>query len=126
MKTIEEIININESEEQVNESFAEIARIGIEIALLSGAIALFVKSFKDIANGENGMSEIIKKMREDAKLNKICKKLAKDDEIKSILTSKENLKKDTFENAVKSKLSEKEAQYFFDITKEKVSEYIKK
>lgn len=125
MKTIEELIKENQ-EEQIDEGLADVLRIGTEIALLSGVIALFVKSVKDIAQGENGMLEIISTLKKDAKVNKICKKLAKDEEIQKILMGKENLKKDAFEEAVKSKLSEKDAKYFLDITKEKVQEYIKK
>ena len=65
-------------------------------------------------------------LKKDMKVNKICKKLAKDEEIQKILLGKENLKKDAFETAVRSKLSEKEAQYFFDITRDNVEQYIKK
>lgn len=125
MKSIDEIIQENQ-EQQIDESFAAVATIGTEIALLSGAIAVFVKSFKELTEGENGMLEIAKQLRTDAKVNRICKKLAKDEEIQKILLSKENLKKDAFENAVRAKLSEKDAQYFFDITRENVEKHIKK
>ena len=125
MKTITELINENQ-EEHIDESFAAVATIGAEIALLGGAVAMFVKSFKELAEGENGMLEIVKNLKKDAKVNKICKKLAKDEEIQKILLGKENMKKDAFETAVRAKLSEKDAQYFFDITRDNVEQYIKK
>ena len=53
MKTIEEVIKENQ-EEQIDEGLSDVLRTGVEIALLSGIIALFVKSVKDIAQGENG------------------------------------------------------------------------
>ena len=53
MKSINEIIQENQ-EEQIDEGLSDVLRTGVEIALLSGIIALFVKSVKDIAQGENG------------------------------------------------------------------------
>jgi hypothetical protein len=130
MKTIEDCvreIEINESnEDQVNESFLEFARVGIELTLLASIIALYAKSLKDIVNGENGMIEIANKLREDVKISRICKKLAKDEEIKKFLSSKDNVKKADWEQLVASKLNEKESQYLLAMTKEEVEGYVKK
>lgn len=125
MKSIDEIIQENQ-EEQIDESLNSFLHYTVEIGMLVAMIGLFVKSIKDIKNGESDIFEIAKMLYNDAKVNKICRKLAKDDDIKAILTGKENMKKDAFEEAVKSKLSEKDAKYFLDITREKVQEYIKK
>lgn len=126
MKTIEDYILEESQEEQVDESLNVFAHYAIELGMCVAMIGLFVKSVKDIAQGENGMIEVAKALYSDVKVNKLCKKLAKDEEIKTILAGKENMKKDAFETAVKSKLSEKDAQYFMDITRDKVQEYIKK
>ena len=125
MKSIDEIIQEN-NEEQIDESLNTFLHYTIEIGMLIAMIGLFVKSIKDIKDGENGMIEVAKALFADVKVNKICKKLAKDEEIQKILSGKENMKKDAFEEAVKAKLSEKDAKYFLDITREKVQEYINK
>lgn len=130
MRTIEDCvkeIEIHESnEDQINENFLEFARVGIELTLLASIIALYAKSLKNIVNGENGMIEIANKLREDVKISRICKKLAKDEEIKKFLSSKENVKKTDWEQLVASKLNEKESQYLLAMTKEEVEGYVKK
>ena len=125
MKSIIEYVNESE-EQQIDESLNVFAHYAVELGMCVAMIGLFVKSIKDIANGENDMFEIAKALYNDNKINRICKKLAKDEEIKTILAGKENMKKDAFEEAVKSKLSEKDAQYLMNITRDKVQEYIKK
>lgn len=130
MRTIEDFVKeteIHESnEDQINENFLEFARVGIELTLLASIIALYAKSLKNIVNGENGMIEIANKLREDVKISRICKKLAKDEEIKKFLSSKENVKKTDWEQLVASKLNEKESQYLLAMTKEEVEGYVKK
>lgn len=122
MKSIIEYVN---EDQQIDESFLEFATVATEIALLSWAIGIFVKSFKEIAQGENGIIDVAKELLKDAKLNKLCKKLAKDDEVKAFISSKDNVKKDAFSNLVRSKLPEKDADYFMQITREKVAEFVK-
>lgn len=124
MKTIEDIIK-EEQEQQIDESFAGFAIIATEIALLMFAIGVFAKSFKDIAKGENGMLDVAKKLLEDMKINKICKKLAKDEEVRAFISSKENVKKDAFTELIKSKLPEKDADYLMQITQQQVAELVK-
>lgn len=126
MKSIIEYVNEDNQEQQIDESFAGFAVVATEIALLVFVIGLFAKSFKEIVKGENGILDVANKLLTDVKLNKICKKLAKDPEIQSFISSKDNVKKDAFTELVKSKLSEKDAQYLMDITKSKLEEYIKK
>lgn len=126
MKSISEIINENNIEEQqIDESFGAALYIGFEIAILSATVALFVKSFKDIVKGENGILDVIGKLRTNNQLMKLCKKLAKDDDVREFLTSKDNVKKNAWQELITSKLSEKEANQFMDITREMVAEYVK-
>ena len=126
MKSISEIINENNIEEQqIDESFGAALYIGVEIALLSATVALFVKSFKDIVKGENGILDVIGKLRENNQIMKLCKKLAKDDDVRKFLASKDNVKKNAWQELITSKLSEKEATQFMDITREMVAEYVK-
>ena len=124
MKTIEDIIK-EEQEQQIDESFAGFAIIATEIALLMFAIGVFAKSFKEIAKGENGMLDVAKKLLDDMKINKICKKLAKDEEVRAFISSKENVKKDAFTELIKSKLPEKDAEYLMQITQQQVAELVK-
>ena len=124
MKTIEDIIK-EEQEQQIDESFAGFAIIAAEISLLVFAIGVFAKSFKEIAKGENGMLDVAKKHLEDVKINKICKKLAKDEEVRAFISSKENVKKDAFTELIKSKLPEKDADYLMQITQQQVAELVK-
>lgn len=126
MKSISEIINENNIEEQqIDESFGAALYIGFEIAILSATVALFVKSFKDIVKGENGILDVIGKLRTNNQLMKLCKKLAKDDDVREFLTSKDNVKKNAWQELIASKLSEKEATQFMDITRDMVAEYVK-
>lgn len=126
MKSISEIINENNIEEQqIDESFGAALYIGFEIAILSATVALFVKSFKDIVKGENGILDVIGKLRANNQLMKLCKKLAKDDDVREFLTSKDNVKKNAWQELIASKLSEKEATQFMDITRDMVAEYVK-
>ncbi len=125
MKSINEIINENK-EEQINEAFDGFSVFACQMTFLILTNGLFVKSFKEVLNGENGIIEVANILLKDTKVNRICKKLAKDPEIRKILSGTENIKKDAFETAVKSKLAEKEYQYLYDITREKVQEHINK
>ena len=125
MKSITEYVNEDEQMTQIDESFGGFALIATEIALLSWAVGVFIKSFKDLAEGENGIIEVVKELLKDVKLTKLCKKLAKDDEVKAFISSKENVKKDAFTELIKSKLSEKDADYFMQITQDKVAEFVK-
>jgi len=125
MKSIIEYVNEDNKEQQIDESFAGFAIIATEISLLVFAIGLFVKSFKDIAKGENGMLEVAKNLLDDMKLNKICKKLAKDEEVKAFINSKENVKKDAFTELIRKKLPEKDADYLMQITQQQVAELVK-
>lgn len=126
MKSISELINENKIEEQqIDESFQSAMIIGVEIAVLSATIALFVKSFKEIINGENGVLDVIGKLRANNKLMKLCKKLSKDTEIREFLAANDNVKKTAWQELVASKLSEKEAAEFMNITKGMVAEYVK-
>lgn len=126
MKSISELINENNIEEQqIDESFEAALYIGAEIAILSATVALFVKSFKDIVKGENGILDVIGKLRADNRLMKLCKKLAKDDDVREFLASKDNVKKNAWQELITSKLSEKEATQFMDITRDMVAEYVK-
>lgn len=124
MKNLTELVNENK-EEIIEEAGQSIAVIGIELALLATTIGVFVKSFKDIANGENGIIEIINKLKENVRINKICKKLSKDKEVRDFLATDDKNKKDEWENIIKSKLNKKEANDLLNITKEMVGEYIK-
>ena len=116
MKTIEEVIKENK-EEQIDEGLSDVLRTGVEIALLSGIIALFVKSVKDIAQGENGFIEIVKKLREDAKIARINKKLAKNQEALSAFTVatvdqyKEKLNNEKLHEILTKILSKSELEY---------------
>lgn len=126
MKSISELINENNvKDQQIDESFQSALWIAVEISILSATVALFVKSFKDIANGENGMLDVIGKLRANSRLMRICKKLAKDNDVREFLTSKENVKKTAWEELVNSKLTEKEANEFIGITREMVEGYVK-
>lgn len=125
MKSIIEYVNETKNDENINESFGGFAIVATEIALLSWAVGMFIKSVKELAEGENGIIEIVRELIKDAKINKLCKKLAKDDEVKEFLSSKDNVRKDAFMELVKSKLSEKDAAYFIQITKDKVEEFVK-
>lgn len=126
MKSISELINENNIEEQqIDESFEAALYIGAEIAILSATVALFVKSFKDIVKGENGILDVIGKLRTDNRLMKLCKKLAKDNDVREFLASKDNVKKNAWQELITSKLSEKEATQFMDITRDMVAEYVK-
>ena len=125
MKLIIEYVNETKNDENINESFGGFAIVATEIALLSWAVGMFIKSVKELAEGENGIIEIVRELIKDAKINKLCKKLAKDDEVKEFLSSKDNVRKDAFMVLVKSKLSEKDAAYFIQITKDKVEEFVK-
>lgn len=125
MKSINDLINENK-EEQIDEGLAEFARIGIEIALLGGVVAMFAKSFKNIAEGENGFIEVIKTLRQDAKVSKICRKLAKDNDVVELAMNGKNVKADEWRNLISSKLNDKESQYLFSVTQERVEDCIKK
>lgn len=126
MKSIEDYIVNENNNEQVNEGLAEFARVGIEIALLGGVIAMFAKSFKNIAEGENGFIEVIKTLRQDAKVSKICRKLAKDNDVVELAMNGKNVKADEWRNLISSKLNDKESEYLFSVTQDRVEEYIKK
>lgn len=124
MKKLTELVNENK-EEIIEEAAQPIAVIGIELALLATTIGVFAKSFKDIVNGENGILEVINKLKENAKINKICKKLAKDKEVRDFLATDEKSQKTDWQTLISSKLNKKEATDFLDITREMVGEYIK-
>lgn len=123
MKSILEYVN--EDEQQIDESFGGFALIATEIALLSWAVGVFIKSFKDLAGGEGGIIDIVKELLKDNKIERLCKKLAKDDDVKAFLASKENVKKDAFTELIKTKLPEKDANYLLELTQDKVASFAK-
>lgn len=123
MKSILEYVN--EDEQQIDESFGGFALIATEIALLSWAVGVFIKSFKDLTGGEGGIIDIVKELLKDNKIERLCKKLAKDDDVKAFLASKENVKKDAFTELIKTKLPEKDANYLLELTQDKVASFAK-
>lgn len=125
MKSIIEYVN-EDKEQQIDEAFDGFSLFAGQMTFLILTIGLFVKSFKDILEGENGIIEVANVLIKDAKVNRICKKLSKDPDVQQFISKKENVKKDTFSELIKSKLPEKDSQYLIDITKSKLEEYMKK